>query len=338
MQGIINFEYLISPALDDGSSFLALVNDLKLISDLLDIGVLDVCLEENIITKMNDFGYYPSDKIFQKTISRLEEKPPFGANDIVKYINYILNSIDEFMSDYIIEWESETVQSCDIDAITDQRKHCLLNEFQNYSLLNFINSKRYTPFYFHNNYVDSPLVLNFKGIVSDTYPEINNGLPMHFCHTLEIVSNIKHFLYRLDGFNLFKEADTPLKMKLALYIGALTLIRDNFLEQSLEWDDFRVSDSFIKSLQENEACESRQYSSVTYNTIINLLASTGKCEVNFFYKSDDPSTPRKHGEYTAYRVHITKQNRGLRLLFWDDEYEIVISNVGNKNECLIYSP
>lgn len=338
MQGIINFEYLISPALSKDLSLLNLVSDLKLVSDLLEVGALDIFLEENIIIKMHDCGYYPSDKIFQQTISRLSEKPPFSSNDIVRYINYILNSTEEYISDHILIWESDTIESCDIEAISEKRKLCLLEDFRNLSLLNFVSSEKYTPFYFHNDYINSPLTLSFEGVVSYATPHISSVMPMPFSHEIEIVSNIKHFLNKLDGYSLYKIADTPLKMKLAFYIGALKLIHDNSLEGNIEWDDFRVSDSFIQSLKENEACESRQFSSVTFSTIVNLLASTGKCDVNYFYKSDDPKVARKYGDYTAYRVHITKQNRGLRLLFWDNEYEIVISNIGNKNECLIFNP
>lgn len=83
----------------------------------------------------------------------------------------------------------------------------------------------------------------------------------------------------------------------------------------IDWDDFKIGRFFVKSLKENQSFQEQQYSSVVYSSIVNLLADTGANEIKPFYTTATSSVQRKSGDFLAYRVHITKAGRALRLLF-----------------------
>lgn len=52
MNAVINFEYLVSPALSDDFYFDKVVDNLRILSELLSSGVYSIYLEKDIISKM----------------------------------------------------------------------------------------------------------------------------------------------------------------------------------------------------------------------------------------------------------------------------------------------
>ncbi len=78
MNAVINFEYLVSPALSDDFYFDKVVDNLRILSELLSSGVYSIYLEKDIISKMRcHHDYFPSERIFQRKISQLREGRPF---------------------------------------------------------------------------------------------------------------------------------------------------------------------------------------------------------------------------------------------------------------------
>ncbi|HBY1430478.1 TPA: hypothetical protein MIQ35_18015, partial [Klebsiella pneumoniae] len=61
---MINFEYLVSPALSDDFYFDKVVDNLRILSELLSSGVYSIYLEKDIISKMRCHDYFPSERIF----------------------------------------------------------------------------------------------------------------------------------------------------------------------------------------------------------------------------------------------------------------------------------
>ena len=343
MVAIINFEYLVSPALYNPAFFNKIAENIRLLSELFSGGIHIAFIEEDIVLKMQSNGYFPSQKIYQQIISQLEDEPSIGANDIVKMVNMILSHSQEFDSEYVthlVEWDGDVSISPGFDSISDDRLGELKTFYTNLSIENSFSNKEYSPLYFNREQPLCRKEIEFTGVISNIYPEKSNSFPYDYNGSIDLLSDLDHLFLKMDGYKIFKTALTPLEMKLSLYVGALQLIKVNHLTSSLSWDDFKVGAGFIDSLKENECYGEQQFSSNAFDILINLLAKTDKAEVDYFYRSDAPTKPRVLGHLTAYRVHITKKTRALRLLFWkdNDDSRMILANIGNKNELEILAP
>ncbi|MNC68098.1 hypothetical protein D3C75_1186550 [compost metagenome] len=81
------------------------------------------------------------------------------------------------------------------------------------------------------------------------------------------------------------------------------------------------------------------FSSVLFDTVAHVLAGTPKSSLEIFTKSKDSAEPRMHGKLVAYRTHVTRGNRALRLMYWLAPSGVVIfANVGNKFDLEISPP
>ena len=343
MIAVINFEYLISPILCNGSIFSKVVKNVRLLSELFSAGIPIAFIEEDIVIKMSEHKFFPSQKIYQRIISQLDEDTSICASDLVRMINIILTHSKEFDSNFInheVEWESEVVFSPDFCYISDVRFNELKSLYTNISIENYFSEMKLFPLYFNHQNPSCEQKISITGRVSNIYPDKDKVYPYQYNGGVNLLADIDDFFLKIDGFNLFKSAKRPLEMKLSLYIGTLNLIKKNRLEIDFSWDDFKVGSNFIDSLKSNECYANQQFSSTVYSLLTNLLAKTNESEVNYFYKSDSTSKPRTLGHLTAYRIHITKKGRALRLLFWKDlDTDIVIlANVGNKSELEIFEP
>ncbi|HIC1936917.1 hypothetical protein [Citrobacter freundii] len=338
MNAVINFECLVAPTLSRDIYFDRVVDNLRLLSELLSAGIYVAYLEKDILSKMQRHDYFPSDRVFQRKISQLTEETAFCSSDIVRIVNVILANAEELEEEHIVEWEQIPTIDSHFDAISQNRKNELNEIFCSMAIDGFFNNTTLVPIYFHP---DDPAIVQkvrFTGVIRDVFPACRHILPLNFSNYLDIISNIDDVFSELDGYEIYKHAETELEYKFAFYVGVIGLIKKSSLSSVIGWDDFKVGRSFIRSLRENQCFQNQQYSSVVYNIIINLLADAGTVDVNPFYTSASSDTQRSCEEFLAYRVHVTKTGRALRLLFWKDDYEIILSNIGNKNELLIYAP
>lgn len=338
MNAVINFEYLVSPTLYPDSYFDKVVGNLRLLSELLSEGIYVAYMEKDIITKMYNYDFFPSDKIFQKKISALSEQSIFCSGDIVRIINQILTNAVELEEQHIVEWQSNPTITSHFSAISEKRKNELSEQFCSLALDGFLSQCQYHPIYFHPNDPSLTQEIIFNGLIKEVFPKCNQVLPLSFINHLAIFSNIESIFCKMNGYELYKKAESILEYKFAFYVGATKLIKDNVLNTSISWDDFKVGNDFISTLRHNQAYQDQHYSSVVYNTIINLLADTGANEINPFYTTATSKVQRTFNEFLAFRVHITKSGRALRLMFWKDDYEIILANIGNKHEEIIINP
>ncbi|WP_257952296.1 hypothetical protein [Klebsiella pneumoniae] len=342
MVAVINFEYLISPALYEPDFFNKIAGNIRLLSELFSAGIPIAFIEEDIVIKMQSNGFFPSEKVYQRIISQLEE-PSIGASDIVRMVNTILSRSQEFDASYIthvVEWDGDVAIEPNFHSISDARFNELKEFYANLSIENTFSSKEYTSLYFNPKEPMSVQKINLSGGISSIYPEKDKIYPCEYNSDIDLLSDVDSLFLRMDGYDLFKSAKTPLEMKLSIYAGTLRLIKTNNLDTCFSWDDFKVGSGFINSLNENECYADQQFSSNVYDVLINLLAKTDKADVDYFYRSDSSREPRTLGHLTAYRVHITKKVRALRLLFWSDgsNGKIILANVGNKSELEILAP
>lgn len=343
MNGVINFEYLISAALHEPSYFNRAVHGVRLLFDIYSDELGFLYVENDIILKMQGYGYFPSKDIFQSVVSKMDEEPVFGADDIARMINVFLSKaihFDESKNNCIVEWEKDVETLSEICAISNERKKQVTNQLLNHAIQNKFSNIESSVLYYNESCPLKKTSATFNGEIKEAYPFQVNQQNKCFTSLVEVFSSIEDYLLKLDGYELYKSATCSSKYKLAFFIGALKLMKENNLQGAINWDDFKVGDSFMASLIENECDKDRRYGSVTYEAVINFLAKSGKNDVNYFYRSDSITEPRRIGHFTAYRVHITKGGRALRLLAWKNEKNDswIISNVGNKSELQIANP
>ncbi|HGE6659328.1 TPA: hypothetical protein ACGB4L_002069 [Serratia marcescens] len=340
MLAIINFEFLLSPALSSPEHYEYLVDDIRLLSELIRNGSGLFLLEEDAVMKMAANGLYPSENIFQKIVSQLDDDPPYGAADVVRMLNGILSRLPIFSIDsvsHLVDWTKGRDFNPEIDCINDVRKGELYDFYENVIIENSFSSCDYRPLYYSPAKKSDLHYLQMTGEISSIYPDKTDDFPMEFNGGVNLFLKLDRYFGTLDGYYLYKVAITELDLKLSFYVGALNLIRDSGSKRKLLWDDFDIGRGFIKSLQENDCYQEQQFSSTTYDVIINILAGSPKNDINFFYKSLENKEPRSHGDFLAQRTHITKSGRALRLLMWNDfkNQVLVFANVGNKQELFI---
>lgn len=338
MQAIINFEYLISPVLADISCFASKVNNLRLLSELVSSRVLKAHVEEDIIAKMSSHNFFPSDKIFQSKLAIFDEEIPYTAKDITRLIYKIIELSCEYEETHVVEWNSPPVVTSKFNSISVARHDELLKFYSMLLIDGFFSGLKFNPMYYPSCAPYNEQNVKMSGQVNDVYPRNGIILPADFSHELKIFSDVNALIEGMDGLELYRTASSDIELKFSFYVGARALIKDLGLSTEIGWDDFKIGKEFLDSLKSTQSFQNQEFSSVTYNTIINLLAQSGKDEINYFYKSDDDSKPRTSGNYKAHRVHITKSGRALRLLFWMDDITTILSNVGNKAELYISQP
>ncbi|WP_396273134.1 hypothetical protein [Klebsiella pneumoniae] len=338
MNAVINFEYLVSPTLSDDIYFDKVVDNLRILSELLSSGICSIYLERDIVSKMHSYDYFPSERIFQHKISQLREGTAFCSSDIVRTIHTIIKHSEELEEQHIVEWDKEPEVESDIVSISQCRMKELQEIYCSMAIDGFFNQSQLVPVYYHPLNPQLTQRISFKGVIKDVEPACVHVLPLEFYNCLDVISNIDSIFSEMDGYELYKKAETELEYKFAFYVGVIGLIKMSALTTTIDWDDFKIGDGFVKSLKENQSFQGQQYSSVVYNAIVNLLADTEVNEIKPFYTTATSGVQRVYGEFYAYRVHITKSGRALRLLFWKDDYEVILSNIGNKNELLIYEP
>lgn len=342
MSAIINFEFLLSPTLSTIDFFKKLVDDLRILyeTSMDNSGVIFV--EDNIIAKMIDSNSFPSSRIFKTAISKLDDDSPYSAEDIVRMINTIIdrsNVFEEKNLQIVAEWSSLNITP-PLHAISEDRSRELINAIENLSLENKYNKKDISILYYHPTNPLFTQQLNINAMISELYPEIESKLPCNFNETFKIHFCLDKYFNSLDGLSIFRSANTALQVKLSLYIGAINAIEKNSFNTKVEWDDFKIGAGLIESLVTNQCFGEQEFSSIFFESAIHIIAKKPKSEVDFFYKSTDPKSPRTSGNLVARRTHLTQKNRGLRLLMWENPQtkEITFSNVGNKFELVILSP
>ncbi|MEI0694478.1 hypothetical protein [Pectobacterium aroidearum] len=338
MNAVINFEYLIAPVLSKDVYFDTVVDNLRLLSELLSSGVYVAYLEKDILSKMRSHGYFPSDRVFQNKISKLTEGTVFCSADIVRIVNIILSNAEELEEKHLVEWEVEPIIDSSFNVISKGRESDLNKLYCSMAVDGFFNQTPLIPVYFHPDDPGLFQKISFKGVIKYVFPSCRHVLPLEFHSCLNIMANIDNVFGEMDGYELYKHAETELEYKFAFYVGTVRLIKEGSLSNGISWDEFKIGENFITSLKENQGHQNQPYSSVVYDTIINLLADTGQVNVNKFNTDATGGTQRVCKGFSAYRVHITKSGRALRLLFWKDDYEFILSNIGNKNELRIYEP
>lgn len=338
MKILINHEFLISPVLSDEDIFIELVEEVIHLASIISEEGHPFYIENDAANKMRESGFYPCDKIFLEIIKKIADFP-YTAKDIVNRIFRIINKaipIDLEEITYDVEWEiyslTPSLNCCSASRSSDLKKY-----HEDLLLQQYFDKKTFCNLHYHENknIKSEDIILN--GVIKEIYPS-KPQLPMDIAESSTIYYRIRSCLNDLDGFKLYQTATSDAELKLSLYIGTLQLISSSNPNYSISWSNFDVGSELFQSLTLNDGANTQLFSNTTYQAIIHVLADVKKYETAPFYTDSTRKTQKTHDNYLAYRTHVTKRGRALRLMYWNNNKKIIISNIGNKNELIIYTP
>lgn len=341
MTAVIKFEYLISPLICTGGQVDEHVNGMRLLKELVSSSDIDVKCEDSILSNMREAGYYPCAKILSRAFPGGEDCV-HSAQDVSKIINNIISNFEEYspeVTSHDIEWNSFTVVP-PIETISDERKNNVEIFLRNILSRKFILSEEFSFFYSQRN---KPILQSQKfalsGTISDIYPAGSMVMPIELSNEITAHGNLNDFINNIDGYSLYKVASDISSLKCALFFGCVNFLNNNFASEKFEWDDFKVGSDFLDSLLRHQGAFEQEFSSVVYETIVQVLCRHPKNEVNPFRVSSKSTEQRTHGDLRAFRTHITSRHQALRLMFWVDSNQIItLANIGPKFEESISLP
>ena len=341
MQTIIKYEYLLSPAFGCDADMLRLSSELEMLSEHIAADFDAPMIEDDTINRMIEAGLYPSLDLFQERLSKLPRDFPYCAHDIVHMVNRIVQRgrcASEIASTVDVEWEMKSLAPIFVNMVA--HRACEMTAlYEKIAISNFLEDRNYSTLYFCHGNTNVFQKISFQGVALDIYPDTGYKFPLNIHADAKIFHSYKKFLSEKDGALLFSNADEN-TLKKAFYVGALNLesVSGGMLK-SKSWRDFDIGSSFYQSLIDNECAPGMKFGSVLFDTIVHLISGSPKSSLDVFTKTKDSDEPRMHGKLTAYRTHITKSGRGLRLMFWRaDSGVIIFANVGNKSELEIMRP
>lgn len=341
MQAIIKYEYLIAPAFGSDDDIMRLASDLEILSEHIQLNRDAPLIEEDTVGRMIDAGFYPSTQLFKERLSKLPNDFPYCAQDIVHMINRIVQraTCSSFISsDIVVEWQDKELEPPFVN-VDECRKLELSDMYEKLLISNFFYKTNYSTIYHCRKNTNKFSSISLKGTITEVYPDQEYNLPISVDSNSIIYHHYSSYLSTQSGKNLFDSSDAE-SIKRALYVGSLNLqkISGGVLFPT-PWRDFEIGESFFESLEANECAPGMRYDSVLFDTVVHLLSNSPKYPVNVFTKSEDSDEPRTHGSLIAFRTHITKNVRALRLMFWRSASgHIILANVGNKSELEILPP
>lgn len=341
MTAVIKFEYLISPLICTGGQVDEHVNGMRLLKELVSSSDIDVKCEDSILSNMQEAGYYPCAKILSRAFPGGEDCV-HSAQDVSKIINNIISNFEECspeVTSHEIEWNSFTVVP-PIETISDERKNNVEIFLRNILSRKFLLSEEFSFFYSQRN---KPILQSQKfslsGTISDIYPAGSIAMPVELSNEITAHGNLNDFINNIDGYSLYKVASDISSLKCALFFGCVNFLNNNYASEKFEWDDFKIGADFLDSLLRHQGAIEQEFSSVVYETIVQVLCRHPKNEVTPFRVSSKSTEQRTHGDLRAFRTHITSRHQALRLMFWVDSNQIItLANIGPKFEESISLP
>jgi|GEM_PF-6502649 len=338
-QALLSCDFLLAPAYCDHRAIEYYVENLtEIMSSLRDLGSTHM-LEHNAEDKLRAAGKFPYKDLFEKNLRRSEVQV-YSANDVARIVNNILIHATRFsyQEQYIFDLENKSLDPSFVE-IEDFRAQELEGLIEWVALCNEMRDGEIS--ILHHCLVNKFLNVEFEATIADT-TRSDVKLPYVVQQKIELHSDYKKFLISIPRNSIFEAAflDDVFKVRFAIYVETLVALKNRDLPiADFRWDDFKISSGLVSSLYKNASGYKQPFFSVCLSTIAGVLSRDPAVEKSIFKKSEKDKSPRTHGNYIAYRAHVTKSGVALRLMYWENENgHIVLANVGSKRELFIHDP
>lgn len=340
---IINSEYLVAPLFCNGNILEEYVEDLRILNEVIDDESFQVFKECNIVEEMRILDFYPSDVHFKKIISQ-DIDSRFSANDIVRVLFRLINAIPEYsnvIDNYEIEWKAQSTDPI-LSYLSDIRKAHYKDLFHKVIFQSILAQQESYVFSLQKNSIfNTNIDIEIDTGILLIEPEVLGTVPLDIKTNITVFGGVKDVIVKLNGYDIYKRADSAQSLKLAFYFGVLNYLSLNKIGRLISWDDFDIGQYFYESLLNNQCANTQQFSTLVYDTVIKTICrKRDELKVKPFRISENSNTQKTFEGLKGFRCHLTKGHEALRLMFWSDPEtrKIIFANVGPKMELIISDP
>jgi hypothetical protein len=165
------------------------------------------------------------------------------------------------------------------------------------------------------------------------------GLPRLIEENVHLWRGLEELADSFDPRHIWKAADHPKLIRLAIQLAARKMLRESGRLCSLDQvPEFRIGTGFWDSLVATQADRDRTFASDVLDACTRVVAGQAKkgAALQPFKveaKSKSPQRLRSEDKAKAWRMHVTLRHEALRLMVWermDGVFEF--ANIGNKWE------
>lgn len=331
MQIVVSCDFLISPAFCSSDIFEDRVSDLVNIKRELEGGGTRVIIEKDTLTKLAELSYYPCAPIFKKNI------PPhlvefFSPKDIAKVVHNIasINAQAEcVIPESVAYWNKKEIDPT-LDGCDHGRANAVFQLVEDIFLANFIHEKSLS--FLHHPLDEKIKSIKFTGEITNSIPEIQPPLPRTLENLVSVFSNYADFLSKFDASAAYSNATTEQQMLDAFALGAASIAKAH----SKGLSNYSFGDNFFETLDTHQCAPRQRFANTAFEVICHVIAGVEKYPHNPMYSDLDKKEQKTKDGKLAWRTHITKGNPALRLMFWTEDKNTIIANVGNKKELEIF--
>lgn len=336
---LISYDFLLAPAYCEPDNIEYRVMSLIEYAQSMSALNKQPLLEIDAISKLIVAGKYPCENLFNNNLSRAEEII-YTGKDVARVVNTILTRGEDFI------YENERLWDC-VDkslipsfvGIDRHRINELEEMVEGVSICNELESRNISILHFCP--VNSFSETEFAATLTMVEPAPKLPLPHTFKKTMKMFTDYRQYLASIPYEELLlNDPENVHLIREAIYCGTLHALKQRGVSLThVNPTSFGLGAEFVSSLKANQCLLGQKFGGVCLSCIIAVLSDDPSYEINMFTKTDKREEQRTHGEYKAFRAHISKGGVGLRLMFWrrDDSY-IELANVGPKQELKIELP
>lgn len=332
MQIVVSCDFLISPAFCAHHMFENRINDLITIKREMESGGKRVVIESETLIKLASLQYYPCAPIFKKnTPPELAEF--FSPKDIAKVVHNIASmTVDQECSlpESVAYWDAKTIHPI-LSGCCHERSEAVLQLVEEVFLANHIHEK--TLSILHHPVENNINSIDFSGIITHSIPETQPPTPIAVQNYIPVFSSYTDFLLKFDASEAYSQAKTQSQIIDAFALGAASIATQHGKNGIRV---YTCGDHFFDSLNEHQCAPGQRFSNTAFDVICHVVAGVEKYTHNPMYSDLDKKEQIVRDGKHAWRTHITKGNPALRLMYWIEEGNIIIANVGNKNALEIF--
>ena len=262
----------------------------------------------------------------------------YSGRDIARTVNNILSMHlnKEIAPPYCVaDWTNRSLNP-NVTGRNMVRTSELNEMFEEVSLAMKIHQRSIS--FLHHPVAPGAANIEFNGTVESLEPIGTQTIPFDVSVNIPLYQSYKDYLLGLDAYKLYEAAVSDYELKLAIFVGALTALRDRGHHTDLDvWQTFTLGPRFIESLKSHQCYGTQNFASTCFDVLRHVVARLEKYENSPFCTGADRGKQIVRNGQLAWRTHVTKGMQALRLMSWTtSDGSIELANVGNKNALEIF--
>ncbi|QRM27882.1 hypothetical protein [Microvirga sp. VF16] len=294
-------------------------------------------ISERALTRLQQAGMFPAEPHFTKVIEATGLSHVVSPKQLARDISRFLANIHIFEDEAAVKdglFESFSATPCLFDSINDDAMKTMSADNACLVAANIKQGNSFIYGYSRDVSGETSIVVNCD--VSGLHPqELEPVVGSPISVKMNVIRKPDEYLNCFDAELLWKNASTEIHIKMAIELEAQEIAKE---QRRPIMKTLRIGSEFLSTLNANDAAGDGIFASVVRKKCAQVLAEAENLEINDFH-TDTTRTEvriRKRDDARAKRVHVTKSDRALRLMFWEKQDVIELATLGNKNEEYIH--